>query len=286
MKFRTEYIPSPADKGLLSPEHPLALIGSCFSDDIGARAEAAGWEVTANPCGTLFNPFSIARAVTLACSDDDSELARRLFEHDGRWRSWDFSTLFSAAQKEDCLTLCARAAQKLRRAISVSQCLIVTLGTAWIYRLADGEPVANCHKMPEKHFTRSLAGVDETVEVLSEMAREVKGLNPDIKIILTLSPVRHLRDGMAGNSLSKATLRLAIHEMERRGSLYFPAFEILTDDLRDYRFYADDLLHPSSAGIEYIWQKFTTQYLTDDALRLLARKEAEARRARHRPLQK
>ena len=262
MKFRTEYLPSPSDRGLLTPDKPLLFVGSCFSDNIGARAEKAGWETIVNPCGTLFNPFSIARAVKLACTDDQEDIERRMFLHDGRWRSWDFSTLFSDPEQEACRTRCTLALRRLRQGLVNSQALLVTLGTARIYRLADGEPVANCHKMPERTFVRSLAGVEEIVAVLTEMTDTVRKVNPDITVIFTLSPVRHLRDGMAGNSLSKSVLRLAIAEMEKRQCRYFPAFEIMTDDLRDYRFYADDLLHPSLSGVEYIWEKFTTQYLT------------------------
>lgn len=284
MKFRTEYLPSDSDRGLLTPEKPLLLMGSCFSDNIGARATEAGWETYANPCGTLFNPFSIARAVNLACTEDREEFDRRLFFHDSRWRSWDFSTLFSDPEREECRIRCMDALCRLRHGLMHSQALVVTLGTAWIYRLADGEPVTNCHKMPEQTFIRSLAGVEETLNVLTEMIETVRRVNPDMTIIFTVSPVRHLRDGMAGNSLSKSVLRLAIAEMEQRRCHYFPAFEIMTDDLRDYRFYADDLLHPSPAGVEYIWEKFTLQYLSEEGLRILKRKEADARRSRHRPL--
>ncbi|MDE7160758.1 MAG: GSCFA domain-containing protein [Muribaculaceae bacterium] len=284
MKFRTEYHPSPVDRGVLTPERPMVLMGSCFSDNIGTRATQAGWEVYVNPCGTLFNPFSIARVVRLACTQDRQDMERRLFEHDGRWRSWDFSTLFSAPERRDCNERCCEALGRLREGLARAQAIIVTLGTAWIYRLADGEAVANCHKMPDRNFMRSLGSVEEITDALTRLSDNVRRFNPDIRIIFTLSPVRHLRDGMAGNSLSKSTLRLSIAEMEKRGCLYFPAFEIMTDDLRDYRFYADDLLHPSQAGVEYIWEKFTAQYLDEEGFRLLAKKEAEARRTRHRPL--
>lgn len=271
----------------MNPERPVTLIGSCFSDNIGNRAAEAGWNVCVNPCGTLFNPLSIARVITLACMEGDvaaCHIARRLFLHDGRWRNWDFSTLFSDTSQEACTGQCRRAVETLRESLQTSQAVIITLGTAWIYRLHTGEPVANCHKMPENTFSRSLASVEDIVHTLSDMEETLLALNPELKIIYTLSPVRHLRDGMEGNSLSKATLRLAIHKMEKRGSGYFPSFEILTDDLRDYRFYADDLLHPSRAGIEYIWEKFTLRYLDDKGLDVLKHMESAMRRSRHRPL--
>lgn len=286
MKFRTEYT---AEKmqGVLDPGRPVVFIGSCFSDNIGGRMAESGWQTTVNPCGTLFNPFSIARCLRLAAMPDDvleTELGRRIFEADGLWRSWDFSTLFADRDRGGCLAKCREAAVRLRSAVAEAQAVIVTAGTARIYRFEE-EPVANCHKQPEHLFTRVLETTDRCAVQLREAAADVAALNPEARLILTLSPVRHLRDGMAGNNLSKATLRLAMEELVADGTaLYFPAFEILTDDLRDYRFYADDLLHPSTAAIEYIREKFCEQYLTEEARRRLNRMEKAARSSRHRPL--
>ncbi len=256
MKFRTEYA-TRRFQGFLDPSRRVVMLGSCFTDNIGARIRDAQWPVTVNPCGTLFNPLSIARILTLACMDPEtrrSQVDTRLFEHDGLWRSWDFSTLFASPTREECLRKCMDALSALRTGLEEASALILTLGTAWIYHLSDDDtPVSNCHKMPERIFTRRLETAETLSASLLRAIGRLKGIAPrDLKIILTLSPVRHLRDGLAGNSLSKATLRIAIETLcstpaqvpssspdSTTGEFridYFPAYEIRMYDLRDYRF--------------------------------------------------
>ena len=292
MRFRTEYSPHPAALRL-DPRRPVVLVGSCFSDNIGARMREAMWDATVNPCGTLFNPASMARAVSLALMTDPApELEKTLFcATDGGtdiWRSWDFPTKFFGLTREECLSRCAAACAELREALMRADALLLTFGTAWVYTLADepGRVVANCHKLPAARFLRRRMGVEEIEEMWSATAGALRALRPDVKMILTVSPVRHLRDGFEGNSLSKATLRLACDALCADMPLtdYFPASEILTDDLRDYRFYASDLLHPSEDAERYIFGKFQERYLDESGRALLEEALSVSRMCSHRSL--
>lgn len=286
MKFRTEYTPVP-DPGLtLDPGTGVVLMGSCFTDNIGGMMRGCGWPVTVNPCGTLFNPLSIGELVMMAASEPDvrrERVERRLFEADGRWRSWDFPTRFSHPDRESCAALCMDALDTLGRGLREGSALIVTFGSAWIYR-HEGEPVANCHKQPERIFSRSLASPDMLAEAWRGVRVALERLNPELRVIFTVSPVRHIRDGLEGNSLSKATLRLLAASLESEGACYFPAYEILTDDLRDYRFYADDLVHPSDMAVRYIWERFQEKYLTPAGRQVLREGERRMRREAHRSI--
>ncbi len=265
----------------LWPDRPLLLMGSCFSDNIGAKMQEASWRgVCVNPCGTLYNPASIATLLQLAMGGTEGR--RRAVEssltlRDSAWVSWLFSSRISGATSEEAAERCMEALDTLRKALEQSQALIITLGTAYVY-YRDGRVVANCHKYPEREFTRRCLSVGDCRTILSDILQKLKDFNPELKVIITVSPVRHLRDGFVGNSRSKATLLLSI-ETE-----YFPAYEILNDDLRDYRFYADDLLHPSQAGISYIWEKFMETYISDEGKEMIREGKKRYRRGAHRKL--
>lgn len=283
MKFRTEYTPA-ANPGIrLTPSMPLLFIGSCFSVNIGTRLERMMWRTVVNPCGVLYNPASIAMSITKAI---DGETPRMEYnESSGLWFSWDFSTLFSSPRREEAERRTAEGMVALKERVADSGALLVTFGTAWIYELEDGMVVANCHKRPAKMFRRRLMGVDEITGLWSPLIERLKALNPGIKIIFTVSPVRHLADGFAGNLRSKARLILACEELSRLpGCDYFPAYEILTDDLRDYRFYADDLLHPTEFAADYIMEKFIATYVPEEEFPHLQQGIKEYKRLNHRNL--
>ncbi len=266
MIFRTEYR-ARRQPLTLSPERTVVLMGSCFSDRIGAAMRRCGWDACVNPCGTLFNPFSIASHLL---SDDYS------IEPEGF--SFDFPTLFESpeAMRE------ARAA--LRSNLSRAQALIVTFGTAIVYE-KDGRVVANCHKQPAAHFSRRMLSPEEIAARWSAVIAALRKENPELAIVLTVSPVRHVREGFEENSASKATLLLACRQLcaSLPGVFYFPSFEIVTDDLRDYRFFEPDMVHPSAIAVEYIWEKFRQTYLDSEGEALVAAGEALRRRLDHRP---
>ncbi len=284
MQFRSEY---KAQRKLpLDPHKPICLIGSCFSDNIGAKMAEAGWEACVNPCGVIYNPASIARILKLAISSEDirkAAVSRSLTKRDGRWASWLFSGHFGGDTEQQAVESCLNALDNLREVLKSSGALIITLGTSYVYS-REGEVVNNCHKYPEWEFSRRRMKVEECVALLKYLLIQLHSFNPDLRVIFTVSPVRHLRDGFAGNSRSKATLLLAVGALEETdsGMEYFPAYEIMNDDLRDYRFYADDLLHPSAQGVKYIWEKFMETYITPEGEEFLKNGLKESKRRAHR----
>ena len=286
MEFRTT-VKTGENRGWLHHSNSVVLLGSCFSDNIGAKMRSALFNATINPMGTLYNPMSIARAVNRLI--DGTPLAgMELFMQGGVWNSYDFHSRHSLPDKQATIDHMNRCIEQGHEALSRCQLLTVTLGTALVYRLkATGEVVANCHKVPQHEFERKMASVPDMVRELDSMLTRLHEFNPDLRVIFTVSPIRHIADGLDTNSLSKAALRVAIHEVLSRHSDYcdyFPAFEIMLDDLRDYRFYTSDMVHPSDVAVEYIWQAFQASYLDDRSAIAVARCERIHKRLQHRPM--
>ena len=286
MEFRTT-VKTGENRGWLHHSNSVVLLGSCFSDNIGAKMRSALFNATINPMGTLYNPMSIARAVNRLI--DGTPLAgMELFMQGGVWNSYDFHSRHSLPDKQATIDHMNRCIEQGHEALSRCQLLTVTLGTALVYRLkATGEVVANCHKVPQHEFERKMASVPDMVRELDSMLTRLHEFNPDLRVIFTVSPIRHIADGLDTNSLSKAALRVAIHEVLTRHSDYcdyFPAFEIMLDDLRDYRFYTSDMVHPSDVAVEYIWQAFQASYLDDRSAIAVARCERIHKRLQHRPM--
>ena len=277
MKFRTEIDIAPLHTRISYENRTLAL-GSCFAEQIGARLARAKFRVTVNPTGILFNPLSIVAALrsyrTPVCREE-------LHRDGGRWFHLGFHGDFAAPTADEALQRMNAARRAGAEALDAADRVVLTLGTAWVYERG-GEVVANCHRQPAAQFTRRRLTVEE---VTGALAAAIEGPLAGREVILTVSPVRHLGDGLAGNAASKATLRLAAEQFTERYDRvsYFPAYEILTDDLRDYRFYADDLVHPSPQAVAYIWEKFSAAALTPEAQALLPEVEAIAAAAAHRP---
>ncbi len=257
------------------------LLGSCFAENIAARMLGVKLPVVANPFGVLYNPASVARAVEYLAegrrfTSDDLHTDGNLwfsYAHHGRFSAPDPDTALAEMNRQ-----AAAGSEALRRAGYV----VLTLGTAWIYE-RDGAVVANCHKQPAAHFTRRRMSVEEVVATLSEtISRHLQ----DKDILLTVSPVRHIKDGLAENARSKAILIEACHRLTESlpRTEYFPAYEILTDELRDYRFYAADMLHPSEVAADYVWDRFC-ESAVDAPVRELMRQAGQiAQAAAHRPL--
>lgn len=286
MKFRTEYKATPG-KIVLDPSKPVVMAGSCFSQNIAAIMEAHGWKAV-NPLGTLYNPFSIFFAIDIML--DDKKGAERfnksLFQYEGIWNSDKFDSSFSSKRKEDCLQEFLNRQKIFIENLSEGRTLIVTFGTSIVYHNYDTyEPVGNCHKRPALNFSTKRLTPTGIMADWSLSIERLKEVFPDIKIIFTVSPVRHLKDGFVGNARSKAVLLLGVEEICKynEGCVYFPAYEILNDDLRDYRFYASDLVHPSQEGIEYIWEKFKDTFLNENGLRILEEGSRKYKANNHRP---
>lgn len=265
----------------------MMLIGSCFSDNIGAKLRDAMMQVEVNPFGTVFNPLSIAGAINKII-DNETIAGVELFMNNGVWNCYDFHSRFSMASKDAALERMNRSISTAHEHLAQCKSLVITLGTAVVYRRRDtGEVVSNCHKVPQHEFTRRLASVDEITGALNATVERLHEFNPELRIIFTVSPIRHIADGLEMNSLSKAVLRVAINNVVRSHKewvSYFPAFEIVIDDLRDYRFYTADMVHPTDVAIEYIWQTFQATYFDDHSTQAIARCERVSKRLKHRPM--
>lgn len=283
LKLHTEVDAAPLAQRFDASSKVFA-IGSCFAAEIGERLVQSGFDVTLNPFGTLYNPASISAAVQRLASpapftEDDVIFSEPL----GRYNSFWHHTKFSSPTKEGFLAGANGALVSAAEAFAKSDVCLVTLGTAWVFRhISSGRIVANCNKVPAKEFRRERLTVEETVSLLSEMI----GGNPGKEWILTVSPIRHLADGAYGNSLSKATLLLATEQLVQSfGNVhYFPAFEIMMDELRDYRFYAENMTHPSSQAAELIFLRFLDYAFCPEAVEAAAKARREYRRSQHRPL--
>ncbi len=286
MEFRTT-VKTGENRSWLHHSDNVVLLGSCFSDNIGAKMQGALINATINPMGTLYNPMSIAGSVQRLIKGEPIA-GQTLFMQGGVWNSFDFHSRYSLPDKQATIDRMNQRIEMGHNALLQAQLLTVTLGTAMIYRLrSTGEVVANCHKVPQHEFARKMASVPEMVQELDTMLTALHTFNPKLHIIFTVSPIRHIADGLDTNSLSKASLRVAIHEAisrHREYCDYFPAYEIMLDDLRDYRFYASDMVHPSDVAVEYIWQAFQATYLDDRSALAVARCERIHKRLQHRPM--
>ncbi len=280
-----------ARKGQMRLTHDdgVVLIGSCFADNVGEKLREAHFRCCVNPFGTLYNPMSVAEAIRMMVRSEELGVrSEELFcdEPSLIWHSWMHHTRFSAPTAEMLVDNINSAIVEGREALRASKLLIVTLGSAYVYRLADsGRIVANCHKQDERMFRRSRVSVGDIVDEWFLLIDELREINPQLKVMFTVSPIRHKRDGLHANQLSKATLLLAVDELcERRPDvcLYFPAYEIMMDELRDYRFYADDMVHPSPLAVEYIWQRFSDTFFDRKTQEEAERWRKVAKRERHR----
>lgn len=289
MKFRTEINLAGAPK-ILSPERLVLLTGSCFSDNIGNKISNAGWPAVVNPCGVLYNPVSMAVMFRLAMTHRPMRreiIASSLTRREGRYVSWFMGSSAMADSPEQSIDKVSECIDSLEEGLEKSDTIILTFGTSDVWLLAGTDrAVGNCHKHPATEFEKRRLSVGEIVAEWSAIIEAVRLRNPDVKFIFTVSPRRYLSQGFADNTRQKAVLILACDGIcsSIDNVFYFPAYEILNDDLRDYRFYKADLLHPSEMAIDYIWEKLKEAYLDRDAVEKLAAMEREARRNGHKPM--
>ncbi|MBR1798627.1 MAG: GSCFA domain-containing protein [Bacteroidales bacterium] len=266
-------------------DQPVMTIGSCFSDEVGSRLLASGFDVAINPMGTLYNPLSIADALQAAMEGRKAQDAD-IVQHDGRCYSWRHHGSISAENEVECKKMCDEAVEKTAQVLSKAKLLIVTFGTSWVFHLATGgQVVANCHKQHPHLFERRQVSVVEIVQRWEAVMKQLKEFNCHMKVVFTVSPIRHLADGAHGNQLSKATLLLATEELCKRWeAYYFPAYEIVMDELRDYRFYAPDLTHLSVTAIDIVWHRFQETFLSAADMQQAHNNAKQARKLQHRPI--
>ena len=288
MKLRTEIEPR---KSLftLRPELPIVLLGSCFADNMGRMLRNCMWDAQ-NPLGVLFNPLSIAAAINACLSERDSHdlFGESVFKSGGVFRSWLSDSSTASITEAEILDKLAERREQLISRLDRGRTLCVTFGTSFGYFLSGNQSyiVANCHKQPASEFTRRLIEPTEIIGTWSKLIDMLTERFNGLRIIFTVSPVRHVRDGMHENTISKSILHLSVDSLCRKfdNCEYFPAYELLVDDLRDYRFYADDMVHPSQVAIEYIRDKFISTYLDDAGKEMLRKGEEISRRLAHRPI--
>ncbi len=267
MEFRTTFsIPLSPHK--ITYDDPVMFIGSCFASSIGSQFESGHMPVMINPSGTVYNPVSVCN--TLETVTEGREYKKEdLYNNNGIWLSFNHYTNFSSEDPEKVLTRINTKLKQADKFLSETHFLFVTFGTVRVFRWKkSGKIVSNCHKIPAAEFTHELLTVDKIVELWNEQLDKLHSLHPGLIVVFTISPVRHLKDGAHGNQVSKSVLFLAVEELLKHttGPLYFPAYELLMDDLRDYRFYGEDMIHPSAAAVDYIWEAFTDCYFNKKTL--------------------
>ena len=281
MEFFTQIKIKPFDKRI-SHSQQILSIGSCFAENIAQRLRSAKFHVTSSPTGILFNPESIADCID-ALSQKRVIAEEELQQANGVWFNFDFHSSFSSTDRHAAVSTMQNAINQGSDALKNIEVVIITFGSAWVYRhKATNKVVANCHKQPQSIFQRELLSAHQIVERWSKLLEStLRGK----QVIFTVSPIRHLSDGLEQNSLSKSILRVAIAELVERfdNASYFPSFEIMNDVLRDYRFYAEDMLHPSSVAVEYIWQRFSEVAFSQPTLELIESIAKISQAATHRP---
>ena len=261
------------------------MVGSCFSDEIGEQMKQRYLSVTCNPFGTLYNPLSIANAINYKSEILNHQSPIPLIFNEGLWHSMAHHGAFSRPTREEAEAAVLASVEAMQQALDEATVVIVTFGTAWGYEM-NGEVVGNCHKLPADRFTRRRLTVDEIVAAWQPIVERYS----DKHWLFTVSPIRHIKDGLHENQLSKATLLQAVEALVKYENVemgkcqYFPSYEIVLDELRDYRFYADDLVHPSSMAVQYIWERFVDTFCTNPTKNELVLQHKRWKHEHHIPL--
>jgi lysophospholipase L1-like esterase len=270
----------------ISHQNHILTMGSCFAENIAQYLQKGRFHLEINPFGILYNPISIAKGLGLLYNDTlfpESELVQQ----GELWHSFLHHGSFAKLSKTELLTDLNMRLEQHRAVAQKTNRIILTLGTANVFVYRDtGNVVANCHKMPNTAFDKRRLSVAECVAAFEAVFQKIKTQHPDIQIIVTVSPVRHIRDGIIENQRSKATLLLTAEQLAQKFPFveYFPAYEILMDDLRDYRFYNEDMIHPSDAAVAYVWEAFQNSFFSESTKNILSEVDALNRLLAHRPL--
>ncbi len=265
--FRTEIAVTPSENPI-EFNSKIMFIGSCFAENMGDKCKKIKLPAIVNPYGIIYNPMSVSNTLR-AIIERKQFTDKDLHYHNSLWLSFNHHGSFSHPDKEECLRNIHEATEISYTHLKETKYLFITFGTAWVYELIKTQKiVSNCHKYPARDFNRYILSIDNIVSTYQQLIKKLFDFNPELNIVFTVSPVRHWKDGANGNQISKSTLLLAINQlcMEFEKCTYFPAYELLIDDLRDYRFYADDMLHPSPTAVEYIWQKFENCFFSANTL--------------------
>lgn len=267
MNFQTQ-IPIPKSEFPIDYNSKLLLLGSCFAENMAEKFEYFKFENVVNPFGIIFNPVSLEKLIFRSIHKNYFT-EKDIFYHNDLWHCFEVHSELSNPNKEEFLQTLNEIIDSTNQQLSESTHVIITLGTSWVYRnIETHEIVANCHKVPQKQFTKELLSIEQIEDSLQIIIAEIHAENPNCKFIFTVSPVRHIKDGFVENNVSKAHLISAINSLlntdyGKLNTNYFPSYEIMMDELRDYRFYAEDMLHPNQTAIDYIWIKFFENYVAE-----------------------
>lgn len=281
--MNTFYINNPASKSPVSishQEHTL-LLGSCFTENIGDKLKAFKFNCTTNPFGIIYNPISLTQSLQQIIENKSYSKAD-LLEQNGKWLSLNHHGSFSSFDSTTCLSNINQQINDAHSKLNETKTIVITLGTAWVYEWNEtNKIVANCHKFPAKKFTKRLLSVDEVCNAFLSIIKKLSHVN----VVFTISPVRHISDGLHENNISKSVLHLAIHKLTSQveNCHYFGAYEMVIDELRDYRFYNQDMIHPSAQAIDYVWEKFATTYFSKETQELNLQLEKIQNATRHKP---
>ncbi len=264
MQFRTQ-IPIPKSNHVIDYNSRIVSIGSCFAENMGEKLEYFKFQQMVNPFGIIFNPVSIEKLFSRAINQEKFT-EEDIFFHNERWHCFEVHSDVSHAKKEECLAILNEMLRNLHDQLVTATHIILTYGTSWVYRYKASQiVVANCHKVPQVQFDKEILSIDTIEKSIQNTIEGIRKVNPNCLILFTVSPVRHSKDGFVENQRSKAHLISAIHQilnLKSQNLKYFPSYEIMMDELRDYRFYAEDMLHPNQIAIDYIWEQFTEAWIS------------------------
>lgn len=287
MQFRTQ-IPILQNKTPIDYQSKIIALGSCFVENIGKKIDYYKFQNTVNPFGIIFNPISLEKVIVRSIQKDYFK-EKDIFFHNDLWHCYEVHSELSNLNKDFFLKQLNALIDDTNVQLKQATHCIITLGTSWVYQYNETkEIVANCHKVPQKQFLKQLLSIDEIEKSLKNIVFLVASVNPNCSFIFTVSPVRHIKDGFVENNVSKAHLISAIHnllntEHLKRNTNYFPSYEIVMDELRDYRFYAEDMLHPNQVAIDYIWQRFKETVISEIAFLTMNEVETIQKALSHRP---
>lgn len=285
MKLQTQIPLQPQEHNQVDYKSKIVLLGSCFSENIGDKFRYNKFQSLVNPFGILFHPLAIENLITRSINkayytEED------LYFHNEQWCCLDAHSKLNKTSKEELLKVLNTQIDETHQQLINASHVVITLGTSWVYRhIASDTVVANCHKLPQKQFLKELLSIEQITEALKAVVSLVRSINPKVTFLFTVSPVRHIKDGFIENTRSKSYLFAAIHNIiEPRTHLYyFPSYEIMTDELRDYRFYNADMIHPNQVAINYIWEKFKFVWLSEEALKISDTVSSIQAKKAHRP---
>jgi hypothetical protein len=287
MQFRTR-IPISKTSNPIDYNSKIISIGSCFAENMAEKFDYFKFQNSTNPFGIIFNPVSIEKIITRVVKEE-FYTEKDVFFYNERWHSYQVHSDLSNSDRQELLERLNKAISETYKYLKQATHIIITYGTSWIYRNTESEQiVANCHKVPQRKFSKELLSVEVIQKSIQNTIDVIQVLNPNINFIFTISPVRHIKDGFAENQLSKSHLFAGLHQVLKTHKTefiahnYFPSYEIMMDELRDYRFYAQDMLHPNQIAIDYIWKLFSENYISPESSTTMQEVDEIQKSLRHR----